>query len=141
MVWDGNCAFCHYWIVRWNKMSGDSIDYRPYNEVADKYPDIEVENFQRAVRFIEPDGRIYSGAAAAYRSFTYGTSWRWLWKIYRDQKWFRKLSNWAYDIVAKNRPFLFKVTRLLFGSNPEKIRPYWLIYLSLILVFILILLF
>src|SRR6056297_2432479 len=132
MVWDTHCKFCFYWIVRWNKMTGDSIEYRPYTEVSQAYPDIEVKAFQRAVRLIETDGTIYSGAGAAYRSFTYGTRWVWLWEFYRGQRWFRNLSDAVYDWIAKNRPFMLKVTHLFFGKNPERSRPYWLVYIVLI---------
>lgn len=128
MVWDGDCSFCKYWILRWKKITGSAVDYHPYHDVAKRYPDIDVKTFRRAVRFIETDGQVFSGAAAAYRSFTYGTSWNRLWSLYRNQKWFRKLSDWSYDRIAKNRPIMFKITILLFGRNPEKPRPYWLIF-------------
>lgn len=138
MVWDGACGFCRYWVVRWQKITGEAVTYRPYEAVAEKFPDIEIKTFQRAVRFIEKDGSIYSGAGAAYRAFTYATKWGWIWKIYRDQKWFRTLSDATYDLIAKHRPFMLRVTHLLFGTNPEKTRPYWLIYLVLIALLILV---
>lgn len=129
MVWDGNCGFCYFWIVRWNMLTEDRIQYQPYSNVADQFPDIDVKAFQQAVRFIETDGKIYSGAAAAFQSFQYGTRWKWLQPLYEKHPWFRKICDGMYDWIAKHRPFMHRLTTLMFGKNPESLRHYWVIYL------------
>ena len=40
LVYDGDCGFCGYWARYWQKLTGASVDYRPYQEVAARYPAI-----------------------------------------------------------------------------------------------------
>lgn len=129
MVWDGHCGFCAFWITRWKRMTRGAIDYRTYAEVADDFPDIDVKAFQQAVRLLEPNGRVFSGAEAAFRSFQYGTSWGWLWPLYVENKWLRIPSNAVYDWIAKHRPLMQKITVALLGNNPEKLKHYWVLYI------------
>ena len=56
LVYDGDCGFCVYWARYWQKLTGDGVDYRPYQEVAAQYPAIPLASFQRAVQYITPDG-------------------------------------------------------------------------------------
>ncbi len=134
MVWDGHCGFCAYWTTRWKKLTGDKVYYRPYQEAAPDFPDIEVEYFKEASRLIEPGGEIFSGPRSAYRTLTYTKSkWAFLDKWYERYTWFRKLSDRLYQYVADHRNFMFKLTKALFGSNPLEVRPFWLIYIAIIL--------
>lgn len=128
MVWDGQCGFCAFWIKRWEKMTGAEIDYRPYASAHHDFPDISIQDFRQAVRLIEPNGSVFSGAEAALRSFQYGGRWNWLWPLYVEKKWFRVPSNAIYDWIAKHRSFMQKVTIALFGRNPERLKPFWVIY-------------
>ena len=54
LVYDGDCGFCGYWARYWQKLTGDRVEYRPYQEVAAQYPAIPQAEFQRAVQFIAP---------------------------------------------------------------------------------------
>src|SRR4051794_17966568 len=67
LVFDGDCAFCRQWVSRWRGMTGDRVEYRPYQEVVDRLPTIGRERFERAAWLIEPDGRTSRGAAAVFR--------------------------------------------------------------------------
>jgi predicted DCC family thiol-disulfide oxidoreductase YuxK len=134
MVWDGQCDFCAYWISRWQKISGNTIDYAPYQEAAGNFKDINKRHFMTASRLIETSGQIFSGPRSAYRTFTYGKSfWSFLDKWYATQPWFRRLSDAIYQQVAKHRGFMYKLTTALFGKNPNEQRPFWAIYLAVIL--------
>ena len=130
MAWDGNCGFCHYWVLRWKMFSGDKIIYEPYTKVADKFPDIELRYFRQAVRLIDVDGRIYSGPAAAFRSFRYGKKYRWLMPLYEKCKIAEFIADHTYRFISKNRPFMYKLAIAMWGKNPVKQKPYWLIYLG-----------
>ena len=136
MVWDGECGFCRYWTTRWQKITGSRVDYKPYQEIAQAIPDIEVIHFKEASRLIEIDGKVYSGPRSAYRTFTYGSKWAFLDKWYAHYPWFEKFSDHTYDWVARNRNILFKVTKAMFGSDPDQVRPFWVIYLGLVLYFV-----
>lgn len=137
MVWDGNCGFCAYWVTRWQKITGPFIDYQPYQEAAEDFPDIERKHFQEASRLIDTEGRIYSGPRSAYRSFTYGRSnWSFLDRWYANKSWFQQLSDRLYQWVAKNRSTLFKITKACFGRDPEQVRPFWVIYVAVLAYFL-----
>lgn len=129
LIWDGNCGFCKYWVIRWRVMTGEKIQYTPYQEVSDQFPAISTHEFRRAAFLIEPKGRTYCGMEAAFRTFTYGSRWRFLYTWYNNNQFFQSLSDQLYNWIARNRSLLFTITRLLFGKNPVKMKPYWLFYL------------
>ncbi|MDX9940803.1 MAG: DCC1-like thiol-disulfide oxidoreductase family protein [Bacteroidales bacterium] len=130
MAWDGNCGFCHYWVLRWKKLSGDVIEYRPFSEVAKRFPDIEYKYFQQALRFIDTDGRIYTGPAAAFRSFQYGPKYHWILKLYENFKPAEWFADHFYSFVSRRRPQMYKITVRLWGKNPVRQKNYWLYYLG-----------
>ncbi|HLJ54889.1 MAG TPA: hypothetical protein VKT77_07585, partial [Chthonomonadaceae bacterium] len=66
LIYDGDCGFCGYWARYWQKLTGNRVDYRPYQDVAAEFPDISVAEFERAVQYVAPDG---SRARAAEASF------------------------------------------------------------------------
>src|SRR5215472_7586065 len=71
LIWDGACDFCRLWIERWREITADKIDYATYQEVAGRFHEIPVDQFQRAMVFIEPDGKAFFAAQAVYRSLAY----------------------------------------------------------------------
>src|SRR2546422_8311413 len=85
MIWDGECHFCKRWIERWGEITAGEVDYVTYQEAAERYPEIPVDQFKRAVAFIEPDGKAFSAAEAVYRSLRRRSSRKWL--------------AWSYDHV------------------------------------------
>ena len=127
MVWDGECGFCKYWIINWKSKTGNNIEYKTYQEVASQYPDIPLKEFRKASRLIEPDGRVFSGPDSAFRSFTYFKPKVLIWhRWYSEYKWFTSLCDNAYNYIAKHRTFMFKLTNIFFGKNPQSLKPYWL---------------
>lgn len=139
LIWDGKCGFCHYWAIRWERMTGDAVEYRPHTQMLEHIPDIPAKEFKQSVKFIEPDGRVYHAAEAAYKSLSYAGRWKVLYRMYRGSRLFRWMSESIYRYVARHRPFLFDVTRILFGKNPARPRPYWLMYLAGVLVVVIFL--
>ena len=67
LVFDGDCGICRYWVSYWQELTGGAIAYRPYQDAAADFPAISLRSFQRAIQLIEPDGQVYSGAAATFR--------------------------------------------------------------------------
>jgi len=67
LIYDGDCGFCFYWASYWQKLTGDRVDYRPYQQVAAQYPEISEAEFQRAVQYTEaapaPRRRVSSRSA------------------------------------------------------------------------------
>ena len=64
MIWDGECHFCKRWIERWREITAGKVDYIAYQEAAQQFREIPVEQFQRAAVLIEPDGETFFAAEA-----------------------------------------------------------------------------
>lgn len=134
MAWDGACGFCNYWITRWKSKTGDRINYKTFQEIAGQFKDIPLKEFKKASRLIEPNGSVFSGPDSAYRSFTYFEKEDSRWHHwYVKYVWFVFLSDHLYNFTAKHRGFMFVLTKLFFGKDPESLKPYW--FLLLIFIF------
>ena len=133
MVYDGKCGFCKYRIIKWQNITGDKIEYQPFQKVADQFKDIDVNYFKSAVRFIEEDGTVTSGPDAAYITYYLYSKPKFLHLWYLNKSWFRKLSDKGYDFVANNRSLLFDLSRAFLGKDPNNYQPLWLIYLLIVL--------
>jgi len=140
LVYDGDCGFCGYWARYWQKLTGDRVEYRPYQEVAAQYPAISQADFQRAVQFIAPDGRRASAAEASFRTLSHARGKGFWLALYRNLPGFAAVSELAYAFIAARRPAFFRVSLLLWGRNHEPprydlvsflfLRLFGLIYLS-----------
>ena len=123
LIWDGDCSFCRRWIERWKKLTGDAIDYQPYQRIADKLPGISRAQFAQAVYLAEPDGRITRAAEAVFRSLALAGRQRYLLRLYAHVPPFRWLSEFAYRIVARHRGFFDRLdVRLLGGDAADTCR-------------------
>jgi predicted DCC family thiol-disulfide oxidoreductase YuxK len=120
LIWDGECHFCRRWIERWREITGDKVDYEISQNVAEKFPEIPLEQFQRSVVLIEPDGAVFTGAEAVFRSLRSRSSKRWLAWSYYHVPGFAPISEASYKFVSMNRRFASAMTRLLWGND---VRP------------------
>jgi predicted DCC family thiol-disulfide oxidoreductase YuxK len=130
MVYDGDCSFCKVWIDYWKRLTGDRVDYAPFQEVADQFPHIPRENFDKAVYLIMPDGTAYKGAQAVCESLQHHPYY-WLFNtLYKFLPGFATVTEGCYQTVAENRDILYKLTRRLWGERiPTALIPTrWLIW-------------
>src|SRR5687767_4488239 len=102
LVYDGDCPFCRRWVKRLRRLTLGRMDFAPYQEAADRFPEIPRGAFIASVQFIQPDGRVYSGAAAAFKTLAQNRLFRWLPPLYRVRA-FRAASERLYDAVARHR--------------------------------------
>lgn len=103
LLWDGECGFCARWIRRWNRLTGDAVDYRVYQDALDEFPQIDEDACRRAVQLILPDGRVYSAAHAVLRAMNIGGRDFGLLFLYQRCGFFRRLAEAAYRFVARHR--------------------------------------
>lgn len=119
LVYDGDCAFCRYWVDYWRRMTGEAIEYQPWQSVAARYPMVAGADFARAIYLFEPDGRMHRGAAAAFEVLA-RVPGRGLWRrAYRQLPGFAPLSEAAYAFVARHRVAAARVSRLMWGPVRE----------------------
>lgn len=110
LIYDGDCGFCRRWIERWRKITGEKIDYAPYQEAAARFPTIPEQAFKNAVQLVEPDGKISSAAEAVFRTLAVGPSCRWLLWSYSRVPGVRPISEALYRLVANHRKFFSKIS-------------------------------
>lgn len=120
MVYDGDCGFCRLWIKRWRLLTGEKVDYRPYQETAAQYPEISLERFQVSVQLIEPDGRVSSGALAVCRGLSFRQGLGWMTRAYDGVPGFAFVSEKAYAFVAAHRGWFSRAGSCGLASADEK---------------------
>lgn len=106
MLWDGECGFCSRWIRRWQKATGDAVEYHPYQEVLTEFPQVREEECVKAVQLVLPDGSVLSAAHAVLQSLAIGGRAKWLIALYERSNFFRWCAEKAYRFVATNRSWL-----------------------------------
>ncbi len=119
LVFDGDCTFCRTWIGYWRQLTGDAIAYAPYQEVAERFPQVPREKFQRAVQLILPDGEVLSAAHAVFRSLAAVPGYAWLLWAYQHIPGFAWVAEFGYLRVAAKRSFCYHATVWLWGRHPE----------------------
>jgi predicted DCC family thiol-disulfide oxidoreductase YuxK len=119
LIFDGDCAICRYWVSYWQSLTNSRVAFRPYQEAAADFPTISREAFRRAIQLIEPDGQVFSGAAAAFRVLRYAPGRAGWWWCYSRLPGFAPLSEWAYTFFARRRGLLNGLTKLLWGPSLE----------------------
>jgi lipase maturation factor 1 len=140
LIYDGDCGFCGYWARYWQALTGDRVQYRPYQQVATQYPEVPRADFQRAVQYIGPDGRRASAAEASFLTLSHARG-KGLWlALYRRLPGFARLAEVAYAFTAAHRPAFYRISRFLWGRDyrPPRydlvaflfLRAFGLIYLS-----------
>jgi len=125
MIWDGECHFCKRWIERWREITAGKVDYATYQEAAARFPEIPVEQFQRAVALVEPNGEAFFAAEAVYRSLRYRSSRKWLVWSYDHVPGFAAISETAYKFIARHRSLGSTFTRLLWGKDVRPPTYFW----------------
>jgi predicted DCC family thiol-disulfide oxidoreductase YuxK len=140
LIYDGDCGFCGYWARYWQALTGERVEYRPYQEVAAQYPQIPRADFQRAVQYIAPDGRRASAAEASFLTLSHARG-KGIWlALYRRVPGFAAVSERVYAFTAAHRPAFHRISRFLWGRDyrPPRhdlvaflfLRAFGLIYLS-----------
>lgn len=131
LIYDGDCQFCAYWANYWQKLTGDEVEYKPYQEVAQQYPDISLFAFQHAVQYIACDGKIASAAEASFLTLSHARGRRYWLTLYRKLPGFAYLTEKAYALIAAHRSLFYRISLLLWGRNYEPPRYDLLIWLFL----------
>jgi predicted DCC family thiol-disulfide oxidoreductase YuxK len=103
MIYDGECAFCRKWIGRWHNVTEDRIDYAPSQEVASRFPEIPESDLKGAVQLILPNGEVFSGAAAAFKTLALSGRGAWLFKLHCRVRLFAILADALYAFIARRR--------------------------------------
>ena len=117
LVYDADCGFCVYWARYWQKLTGDAVDYQPYQEVAPQHPQISLTDFQRGVQYITPDGRHASAAEASLLTLSHARGKGFWLTLYKKLPGFAALAEWMYAFIAAHRSAGYRVSLFLWGRD------------------------
>ena len=117
LMYDADCRFCVYWARYWQKLTGDAVDYRPYQEAASRYPQIPLADFQRAVQYMDRDGRRAAAAEASLLTLSHARGKGFWLTLYRRVPGFAAIAEWIYAFIAAHRSAAYGVTRFLWGRD------------------------
>lgn len=106
-----------FWVRYWQRLTGPSVEYRPYQEVAGNYPGIALGEFKRASQYISPDGRYAGGAEASFRILSHARGKEFWLTFYQKLPGFAVLSEFVYSIIAAHRSAAYCVTLILWGRG------------------------
>jgi predicted DCC family thiol-disulfide oxidoreductase YuxK len=117
LIYDGDCGFCSYWARYWRALTGERVQYRPYQEMASGHPEIPLADFQRAVQYLAPDGRRASAAEASFLTLSQAPG-KGLWlALYRRLPGFAWLAERVYAFIARHRPAFYRISLILWGRD------------------------
>ena len=111
MIYDGDCVFCRRWIRRWRRLTGNVVEYAPYQEALDRFPQVSRESAEVAVQLVVSGGEVLSGAAAVCRALRDVHGWGWADRAYTRVPGFRPIAEMLYRLVARNRRVAGRVMR------------------------------
>ena len=115
MLYDGDCDFCKRWVCHWQGLTGNAVEYVPYQEALDRFPQISQESAEAAVHLVLTGGEVLSGAAAVCHTLKDVRGWGWVNWAYGKMSGFRLVSEALYWLVARNR-----VVLSLFMRQPKE---------------------
>ena len=115
LIFDGDCGFCRAWVEYWKSLTGERVQYAPFQEVSQQFPQVSREQFATAVKFILPDDEVRSGARAAFTALAYVPGKRWMLWLYERLPGAGVLCEAVYGFIARHRTLGYWVTRLLWG--------------------------
>lgn len=113
LVYDGDCNFCLRWVNRWKTLTGSNVDYRPFQDVGDRFPEIPRAEYEAAVHWIEPNGCHLVGADAVFRLLDFAVGKRPFVRRLSHLPGFMPLARIGYRVVATHRTFFSRLTRLI----------------------------
>jgi predicted DCC family thiol-disulfide oxidoreductase YuxK len=118
LIYDGDCSFCRAWVDFWRSATGDSLEYLPFQEAAERFPDVSIEDCRKAVQLITPEGR-FPGAEGVCRVLAGVPGYEWLYWCYRYVPGFAALAGLIYRFIANHRSPAWRFTRALWGEHIE----------------------
>ncbi len=120
LVFDGDCSFCRIWVGYWKELTGDKVEYVPYQTDAGRFPDVPVSEFQKAVQLFEGGSR-YSGAEAVFHLLaSRPAATGWALRLYQLVPGVALITEALYRFIAAHRNAAWRVTRALWGTQ---VRP------------------
>ena len=91
----------------------------PGGQVSGWGSQIPREQYQQSVQLVEPDGSVYNGAEAVFRTLAFAPRKRWTLWLYQRVPGVGPVTEWFYRFVARHRTAFSFLTRLFWGKHVE----------------------
>jgi len=104
LIYDGHCRFCVQHVSWLERLVNGAVRLQSYHDpgVFMRYPGLTPSQCERALQFVESDGRIYGGAEAIAATLLLRPALAvvgWLYYV----PGIRQVADWSYHLVARNR--------------------------------------
>jgi len=108
VLFDGECGFCRSGMERWKQAGEGKLDFAPSQSGQGEAYGFPATQPLGALKLVERDGQIQSGAAAVFRMMDLceNRAGSTAWAIYKKLVFFRALADWGYARVAARRAVL-----------------------------------
>ena len=104
LLYDGHCRFCTGAAKRFRQLIPEgAVELKSFREagVLESLPQVTLERCERAMQYLEPDGRVFEGAEAVVRALCH----RWYGQaaLVYYVPGLRQLADAVYATIARNR--------------------------------------
>jgi predicted DCC family thiol-disulfide oxidoreductase YuxK len=117
LIYDGDCEACTIWVEHWARLTGETVDYQPYQLVAPEFPDFDTADFQYTILYVTPDGEIYRNAEAVFELLNDVPRRGWLQPFYYRLPGFRNVSEAFFRFLLNHPRFSRRATKFLWGND------------------------
>ncbi|MBI5060633.1 DUF393 domain-containing protein [candidate division KSB1 bacterium] len=110
-VYDGACAFCIRWAIRWQRWTRGRVDFVPYQTADVLALGVEAAECAREAKLRLPTGELLGGAEAVLGMVACrgGVHVHWI-RVYRRYRIAARIADRVYRFVAAQRRLLYRWT-------------------------------
>ena len=119
LLFDGDCGICRRWVAYWRMLTEERVVYRPYQEAAADFPTLAQQDLAKAIFLVEPDGEVFSGAAATFRLLQIAGQSLLVGALSIVCRASRHSLEFAYGFLSRHRGLLAALTTILWGAKLE----------------------
>ena len=103
LIYDGDCGFCNTAVQFLRKILNPTIKLVKYQNLPANFCKLTTEEFNEAIKFIDSDRLIYSGAHAIFKALSYRKFLAMPLWLYHHLPFFKNISETIYTILAQSR--------------------------------------
>ena len=107
------------WVDFWRDLTGDRVNFHPYQSREAAATGISVEDTRRRVQYLEGNQR-FQGAHAVFELLAQVPAYAWMAILYARSAVFARISEAIYAFVATHRNACYRISRLLWGKRIER---------------------
>ena len=101
----------------WRGLTGDSLEYLPFQQASARFPEVPVDDCRKAVQLITREGRFSGAAEGVCRFLADVPGYGWLFWCYRFIPGFALVASLVYRFIANHRDAASRITRALWGKH------------------------